>query len=422
MSEEARVLRFLYLTTFYPPYSFGGDAIYLYRVATALAELGHEVDVVHSVDAFHLQHPSEPVHRFQDHPLVRRHELRGAPGWLSPLAAHQTGSPLPDARRIQAIFASKPWDVVHYHNISLLGPRVLTYTPAGHNWVKLYTTHEHWLVCPMHVLWKYGERACDKPDCLRCTIQGRRPPQLWRHTGLLRRAGAHIDRYLSPSRFTAHMHAERGFPYPVEVLPYFLDRCDDDWRNPGPAPHPRPYFLFVGRLEKIKGLETLIHAWRSISAYDLLVAGSGADEIPLRALAAANPRIRFLGPQSQADLASLYAHARATIVPSVTYETFGIIMIESFARKTPVIVRNLGALPEVVRASGGGLVFSNDLELAAAIDNIGSQPAHRNQLGESGYAAFLKHWTRQAHLESYARHIDQARLHRYGAPQPCALA
>ena len=43
-----RSLKFLHLTTFYPPYSFGGDAMYIYRLCHALADEGHAVDVVHS--------------------------------------------------------------------------------------------------------------------------------------------------------------------------------------------------------------------------------------------------------------------------------------------------------------------------------------------------------------------------------------
>ena len=53
-------LKFLHLTTFYPPYSFGGDAMYIYRLCHALADERHQVDVVHSVDAYRLLHPAPP--------------------------------------------------------------------------------------------------------------------------------------------------------------------------------------------------------------------------------------------------------------------------------------------------------------------------------------------------------------------------
>ncbi len=409
-----RPLNFLHLTTFYPPYSFGGDAMYIYRLSHALGDAGHQVDVVHCVDSYHLLHPAEPEIQFAEHPNVKRHELRSSYKWLSPLLTQQTGRSFLKQRQIRELLNSKRYDVIHYHNISLLGPEVLTMKPELGAAVKMYMTHEHWLVCPTHVLWKFGSRPCEKPDCLRCVIKAKRPPQAWRYTDYLAKASAHVDQFVSPSRFTAQMHAERGFPEPVAHLPYFIDRVDDDWRQPSPSPHERPYFLFVGRLEKIKGLHTLIELWNRINDYDLVVAGAGLEAEALRAQAAANPRIKFLGPMSQAQLGAYYKHALACIVPSLTYETFGIIIVEAFARKTPVIVRDLGALPEVVNDSGGGFIYRDDAELLTAIKKIGTVPGLREQLGNKGYEAFIANWSREAHLKLYFDFLKRAAIKKLG--------
>ena len=45
------------------------------------------------------------------------------------------------------------------------------------------TAHEHWLVCPLHVLWKYDRSVCETPECVKCSLQPR-APQFWRRTGL----------------------------------------------------------------------------------------------------------------------------------------------------------------------------------------------------------------------------------------------
>ena len=409
-----RPLNFLHLTTFYPPYSFGGDAVYIYRLAHALGEEGHQVDVIHCIDSYHLLHPQEPKIKFADHPHVTVHGLRSGYRWLSPLLTQQTGRPFLKRKRIQEILHSKPYDVLHFHNISLLGPKILTLEPPGYRPIKIYTTHEHWLICPTHVLWKFNDRPCEKPECLRCTLKAGRPPQLWRYTGLLAKASQYVDQFVSPSRFTARMHAERGFPRPVAHLPYFIDRVDQDWKNPGPRPQEKPYFLFVGRLEIIKGLQTLIELWKKVEDFDLLIAGTGSYETPLRAQAASNPRIKFLGALPQRKLGELYVHALACIVPSITYETFGIIIIESFARKTPVIVRDLGALPEVVHDSGGGYVYRTDEELLTAIYRIATSPMLRCELGEKGYQAFIRWWSKEAHLELYFDFLRRTAIKKFG--------
>jgi len=400
-----RPLNFLNLTTFYPPYSFGGDAVQLYRLSHALAESGHHVDVVHCVDSYHLLHPDEPPVPFAEHPNVVRHGLRSGYGWLSPLLTQQTGRLGLKRKSIDQVLRARPYDVIHFHNISLLGPEVLSILPERGEPVKIYTTHEHWLVCPTHVLWKFNRAPCEKPECLRCTLQARRPPQAWRYTGLLERMARHVDQFVAPSRFTAQMHAERGFRQPVAYLPNFIDRTDDDWQRPAPRPQEDPYFLFVGRLELIKGLQTLIALWDRLPQYDLLVAGEGTYETALRAMVTNHPhlrsRIKFLGPLAQRDLGALYHHAIACIVPSITYETFGMISVEAFARKTPVVVRDLGALPEVVRDSGGGFVYRTDEELLEALGRLASSPQLRAELGQKGYDGFVRWWCRDAHLQLY---------------------
>ena len=409
-----RPLNFLHLSTFYPPWSFGGDAVYLHRLAHALGDDGHRVDVVHCLDSYHLLHPADPSSTVPEHPNVHVHGLRSALGWLSPLLTQQTGRPLLKTTRLRALLAERPYDVIHFHNVSLLGAHVLALAAPGSSPVKVYTAHEHWLICPTHVLWKYGRRVCERPDCLRCTIMARRPPQWWRYTGQLDRMSEHVHQFVAPSEFSVGLHKARGFAPAMTCLPYFVDRTDSDWQQPAPRPHPRPYFLFVGRLEDIKGLQTLIPIWERVASHDLLVAGTGEYEPALRALAASNPRIHFLGFVPQQQLGSFYFHAEACIVPSITYETFGIIVIEAFMRKAPVIARNLGALTEIVNQSGGGRLFDSDAELVQAIEAIARSREERNRLGERGYDAFVRLWSREAHMRRYYDLLDATARRAFG--------
>ena len=90
---EAAPLKICMVTTFYPPYHFGGDAIYVHRLVEALAARGHRVDLIHSVDAYRVLHPDEPELEFEHHPNVRLHSLRTVRPRLAALRSHQTGRP-----------------------------------------------------------------------------------------------------------------------------------------------------------------------------------------------------------------------------------------------------------------------------------------------------------------------------------------
>ncbi|MGC2112584.1 MAG: glycosyltransferase [Candidatus Korobacteraceae bacterium] len=409
-----RPLRFCFLSIFYPPYSFGGDAIFVSRLANALASRGHEVDVIHCVDSYKTLAKGEPEHSFVNHPNVTVHSLRSRLGILSPLIAQQTGSPWPKSKKILEIFYSKKFDVIHYHNISLFGPGVLQLAPDYRDFVKLYTAHEHWLVCPMHVLWKDNQRVCDKPECLRCTLKFRRPPQLWRYSGLLAKTQTAVDAFIAPSVFTQQMHQQRGFASPMTVLPHFVPNSRDDRSPAGQSPHPRPYFLYVGRLEKIKGVETLFPAFRQYANADLLIAGSGTMEAELRQQTRGMTNVHFLGALPQEKLQSFYRHAIAVLVPSAGYEVLGLVILEALVQRTPVIAHDLGALTEVTQQSQGGLLYRNQEELLAAMERLRTDPTLRRQMAERGYQAYAERWTETAHLDAYFQILENTARRKLG--------
>jgi glycosyltransferase involved in cell wall biosynthesis len=403
-----RPLRFLQVTTFYPPYSFGGDAVYVERLSHALAGRGHRVEVVHNLDAYRQLAPRPHASAEERHTHIRRHALSSAWPLLSLLVTHQSGQSWPYARSLQKIADEFQPDVIHYHNISLLGAGVLRLAPRrGPKPVKLYTTHDHWLHCPTHVLWKFNREPCAERQCLRCVVHARRPPQWWRHTSLIARSARHVDAFLSPSRFAIRMHRERGFSAPLRHFPSFAPRANGDAKFPGPRPHAAPYFLYVGRLEAIKGLDALILAWPGVPQADLVVVGGGREERRLREQAASDPRIRFAGPQDAVALDRFYAHALACIVPSSGFEVFPLVVVEAFAHRVPVIARDLGGLSEMIADSGGGLLFRDTPGLYDALRTIQAEPERARALGEAGYQWFVENGNAEIHTARYLRLIEQ---------------
>lgn len=397
-------LRFCMVTTFYPPYHFGGDALQVYRLSEALAARGHQVDVVHSVDAFRLRQSAEPKAAFAHHPNIRRHALRSRHPAVSALVSHQLGAPGPYAGQLRRILAAGDHDVIHFHNVSLTGgPGVLR---LGRG-IKLYTAHEYWLVCPTHVLFRFDREACTRRTCLACTLHSRRPPQLWRSTGLLGRCLDELDCLLLPSRFSHDRHREQGIEVPMEVLPHFVPDGDDEPVT-GPSPA-RPYFLYAGRLEKLKGVQDLIELFTREHAAELVVAGDGRYASELRRMAADLPHVRFLGPLHPSELRRLYRSAVALLVPSRCYESFGLTPIEAFQQGCPAIVRHHGALPELIDQSGAGFTFETMEECAASMRRLLTTEGLRDNLGESGRRAVHRHWSVDVHLERYLGLIEALR-------------
>jgi len=387
------------VATFYPPHNFGGDGMGIQRLSQALVRRGHRVTVVQDTDAYRLLSGGNEPDEGDGSDGVQAVRVSSRFPALSVLLTQQTGRPVVQGRKLRRILEHPDFDVITYHNISLVGgPGILS---AG-NALKIYMAHEHWLVCPSHVLWRHGRERCDSRQCLRCVLHYRRPPQLWRYTGFLQRQLKQVDAIIAMSEFSREKHREFGFSREMEVVNYFLpDQPTEARAVSSESPHPRPYFLFVGRLERIKGLDDVIPLFRNYPDADLLIAGDGEHGPVLRSIGAGITNVRFLGRLAPEMLDRYYRHALALIVPSVCYETFGIILIEAFRQSTPVLARRVGPFPEIVDRCGGGMLFDGPDQLEEAMRRIQQEPGLRDRLACAARQGFVDHWSEDAVVPRY---------------------
>ncbi|MEJ7639922.1 MAG: glycosyltransferase family 4 protein [Singulisphaera sp.] len=203
-------------------------------------------------------------------------------------------------------------------------------------------------------------------------------------------------------------------------LPYFLP---DDWsegiEDEPPEPSARPYLAAAGRLVRMKGFQRLIPMMRLLPEVDLRIAGTGPYEAELRELALGLPNVHFEGLLGGSALARLFHGARAVVVPSLFPETFGYVVLEAFAVRTPVVVdRRGGALHETGVLSGGGLGYETDAELLLALRRVVHDHELRDELADRGYAIRTGEWSETAHIDRYFGLIHGTRAGRSSIPSP----
>jgi glycosyltransferase involved in cell wall biosynthesis len=164
-----------------------------------------------------------------------------------------------------------------------------------------------------------------------------------------------------------------------------------DLFSPGGARH-ADRLLFVGRLNKQKGIEVLLHALsrlpenhRSVS---LDVIGDGEDADALRGVAVAlgiAGRVRWHGQLPQPRLVEFYRSATALVVPSVN-EGLGLVAVEAQLCNTPVVAFESGGLTDIVQHDRTGILVKDPsaAALAAGITSLLARPDRGAQLGDAG--------------------------------------
>ena len=249
-------LRFAFLTTFYPPYNFGGDGIGIQRLARGLVDAGHQVTVIHDADAYNAlrqgrSRPRQPPSRTGSRSMA----LRSGAATLSPLLTQQLGRPVVNGARIRAAAARSATVRRDQFPQRLASSGVRACFKYGAGSSCTWRTSTGWSVPRTCCGATTGALHRPASACAAsCSFE--RPPQLWRWTGFLERELRHVDAFIAMSEFSREKHREFGFPREMEVLPYFLPetRTAAGGGRSGPARTRDPISSSSGRLEKIKGL------------------------------------------------------------------------------------------------------------------------------------------------------------------------
>jgi glycosyltransferase involved in cell wall biosynthesis len=165
----------------------------------------------------------------------------------------------------------------------------------------------------------------------------------------------------------------------------------------------RPYALFVGTLEPRKNVPLLLDAFglvrRQLDVQLVLVGARSWLDAPIvsaHARSGVGDAARFVGWVDEADLAVLYSHAGAMVLPSL-YEGFGLPVLEAMACGAPVVCSNAGPLLEVAGDAAVLLPASDPGAWANAMLQVLTSPARQEELRARGFArAAAFSWERAA--------------------------
>ena len=261
--------------------------------------------------------------------------------------------------------------IIHYHN--KISPSIIDVAKAR-NIPVVHRISDFQYMCPNALFYNERKGICE--DCLngrslsciknKCVMNSRVYSAIKLAAKKLHdflHTTEKIDAFVVPSAFTMKKLNQFGIPMEkLHHIPTFFNLKNDDVD----ASY-EPYFLFVGRLEKQKGLMTLLKAFVK-SGLPLKIIGFSNDgfEDELKAfLRGKKHQIEFLGRKSFEEIEPYLKTCLCTIVPSEWYDNFPNVILESFAYKKAVVATDIGSLPELVVNGETGFLFKygdvNDL-------------------------------------------------------------
>lgn len=208
-----------------------------------------------------------------------------------------------------------------------------------------------------------------------------------------------IDAFVVPSSFTLDKLHEYGIPMDkLNHIPTFFNLKESD-----PEVEYQPFFLFVGRIEKQKGLMTLVKAFEG-TEYNLKIIGfsnDGYEDDLKEYLKGKKHNIEFLGRKNFDEIVPYLKTCLCTVVPSEWYDNFPNVILESFAYKKAVIATDFGSLPELVKDGLTGLLFKyadiNDFR--CKIKLMFEQTVKTRSMGENGYEMLVQKYLPSVHYK-----------------------
>ena len=304
-------------------------------------------------------------------------------------------------RRLLAEY--KP-DIVHVHNVfPLISPSVLgECRKAGVPIVM--TVHNYRLVCPngLHMV---RSQICEKCSGGRewwCVLRNCER-NLFKSLGYalrnyiartLRLFHDNVTMYICLTEFQKRKLIVAGLPEDrIAVIPNMCSIQTKESSSEG------DYVGYVGRLSPEKGIDVLLQCAQILQSVRFRVAGEYVRGPDISRGAPSN--IEFCGFLQGDDLNMFRRQMRIAVMPSLWYETFGLILAEASLYGKPVVASRLGAMAEIVDDGKTGLLFDsgNAEDLARKIRTLWDDPELCRQMGQAGKEKALREYSPEKYYD-----------------------
>lgn len=296
-------------------------------------------------------------------------------------------------------------DMVHVHNtLSLISPAV--YYATLHCKVPVVQTlHNYRMLCPGGILYRDGQ-ICE--DCLergyscafkhKCYRNSRIQTlvsililQFHQWTGIYQKLNYICLTEFQKKKMCRCLPEERLF-----VKPNFTNTTEEKGNE-----QEKRFYVYVGRMEKEKGVWLLLEAFEQLKEVPLVLIGTGTEEAAIKSWLEEKQmnHIHYLGLKK--NVKEYLMQSKALIMPSQCYESFGMTVIESFSCGVPVIVNDLGSLPDFMNNRITGLVFKkNDAEsLKEQVLYMENHPEFVKRAGEEAYMLWKENYSEESNME-----------------------
>jgi glycosyltransferase involved in cell wall biosynthesis len=387
------------VSNLYPPYVIGGAEITVAKLAEALVNKGHEVMVIttssektESIEVL----KGVKVYRINPWNVYTLYDHQGKPG-VSKALWHALDIWNPNSyQKIRDVLRKEKPDVVHVNNYKGFSMSVFD-AAKKENIPVVFTAHDCSLICPRANLLHGNGEICEDPQMI-CNL----------YSNLQRRLiKGKVDWLTAPSQFIIDKLKSCQFfqevktskiPLGIDLVNKKLDKNYD-----------RIDISYMGGLNKIKGVQVLIKAFRNIDndKIRLHIYGKGVDEDEFKKLAASDPRIIFHGYLERDLLMNSYHETNLAVLPSICYDNSPMMIYESLTNSTPLIASRIGGIPELIEENKNGYLFQpgNQEELQSILERLIENPETLKRLEKGAFES-----ASQYSMENYVNAFEEIYL------------